>query len=72
MAETNPSDEDKKSGRDQDQTDVPARSSSAFADKDLDATDEENEVYPLDGLTRVTGEGGWRTYHRARTRCTER
>jgi hypothetical protein len=43
-----PSDEDKKSGRDQDQTDVPARSSSPFADKDLDATDEENEVYPIE------------------------
>jgi hypothetical protein len=44
---TNPSYEYKQSARDQDETDVPARPSSPFVDKDLDAIGEEDEVYPL-------------------------
>lgn len=58
--ETNPGYEYKQSGRDQDQTDVPARPSSPFVDKDLDAIGEEDEVYPLKKVwaTRIRGVGG--------------
>ena len=44
---TNPSDKQKESGRDHDQTDVPAIPSPPLVDKDPDAADEENKVYPL-------------------------
>ena len=46
--ETNPSDEQKQSARDQGQAEVPACPSSPLVDKDLDAIGEEDKIHPLE------------------------